>query len=205
VFRLIQDCRIQLEDCILEYFQGNCIKLQNPKILELDNWAISKNNSSGVIVEISKSPESENKCRLINIYNCYIHGNKGSGVEIYATEFIDQNLKIFLTTNRILNNHQSGLYLARMAINALKISDWKFASNSGKGWWIKIVHQSSNLSNFLIKDSKFNSNKDIGLQIDDSGFRIHKVQCNANGRNGISLNGTLKPATLPEEVQEFLK
>jgi hypothetical protein len=66
------------------------------------------------------------------------------------------------------------------------------------------VHHRANQNVFSISNSKFSDNKETGLQIDDCGFSISKVQSNNNSKNGISINGTFKPKELSKEVEEFL-
>ncbi|CAI2383087.1 unnamed protein product [Moneuplotes crassus] len=205
LFKVIQSSKIQLDSCCIEETLGSCLRLRNPQILDVFDSTITEAQESAISVEISKLEVSENYCRSLNIYNCEIMKNKGSGIEVYADEFVDQNLKIFVTECRISNNSQCGLFLARMAVDLVKITDSKFISNSGKGCYFKIVHQRFNKSCFSVKNSKFINNKENGLQIDDSGFELEKVNSNNNSKNGISINGTMKPVVIPQESMEFLK
>lgn len=128
-----------------------------------------------------------------------------NGVEIYSDDFIDQNLNIAIEGTNFLTNSQIGLLIARIAINQLDIDNCKACTNSSKGCVINIVHHRANQNVFSISNSKFSDNKETGLQIDDSGFSISKVQSNNNSKNGISLHGTFKPKEVSEEVEEFLK
>ncbi|CAI2379292.1 unnamed protein product [Moneuplotes crassus] len=204
LFKVLQNSRIQLESCCIEETLGPCIRLHNPQIFDLFDTIIARAYESGISIEISKVAIPENYCRSINIERSKISKNKGNGIEIYANEFIDQNLKITCKDSKFSKNYQYGLFIARMAIEDIQISYAKFLNNGNTGCYFKIVHQKFNKSCFSLHNCDFADNRANGLQIDDSGVNLDTINTICNSKNGIALNGTFKPTEISGDALNFL-
>lgn len=127
-----------------------------------------------IVVHELKNPKP--LCRVISVRDTNLVFNKMNGAEIYSEDFVEQNLLIEFENVKATNNGQVGIFAARMAIYDLRIVGCKVMNNKGKGCILKVIHQRENKNTFVVKDSKFSENKDIGLQIDDTGLNILDVQ-----------------------------
>lgn len=203
-FHISKNSKILLTQWVFENFIGNCLELEDPKVWHIEGCTIGKSTKSGLNIVLSDVQDHSSISRVISIKNCTFSNNNQSGLEIYSDDFVAQNLCINLDSIRSFKNGEVGIFLARVAISELKISQWKAINNKGKGWLLKLVHHYTNQNNFIITDSRFSDNKDAGLTLDDTGVWIYDIQWNGNGKNGISINGTFKPDTILPEIAEFL-
>lgn len=209
-YSMMQGCinaTVSIEKCHITECRDDSINLFNPKALKICNSLISKSGKAGVNIKWLQHSNYSSVTRKIFMKSNAFLTNGTSALHISSlNKFSAHNLKIYINNNKIQNNRKDGIFLSKMAITDLEISENEFNNNVGSGMWIEHIHHKSNKFVFKIKDNNCRESMNgFGMFLYDCGMELDNNTIVNNHEGGLMIKGTYKPTSLSSAQTLFLQ